>query len=94
MDAYNTIAFTVDINKLLVPTPNFNDTVAGSGVITGGGFSSDKSVIGGMFSSFNDAPGGFSEELQEVSVSLGAEYIYNEQFALRAGYFYEHEKQG
>ncbi len=96
MDAYNTIAFTVDINKLLVPTPNFefDESDPDDQVGVGAGFSEDKSVIAGIFSSFNDAPGGFSEELQEISVSLGAEYIYNEQFALRAGYFYEHENKG
>ncbi len=96
MDKYNTISFNVDINKLLVPTPNpVNLTNAGTGGAVGGsGFSSDKSVIAGLFSSFGDAPGGFKEELQEVSVSLGVEYMYNEQFALRAGYFYEHENKG
>ena len=96
MDSYNTIAFYADINKLLVPTPNAVDltNVGDDDVIGGSGFSSDKSVIGGMFSSFGDAPGGFKEELQEVSVAIGAEYMYNEQFALRAGYFYEHENKG
>ncbi len=97
MDSYNTIAFYADINKLLVPTPEKNilDDIDGdSDPGSGSGFSQDKSVIGGMFSSFGDAPGGFKEELQEVSVSIGAEYMYNEQFALRAGYFYEHENKG
>ena len=58
------------------------------------GFSSDKSVIAGIFSSFGDAPGGFTEELQEINLSAGIEYWYNKQFALRAGYFYEHENKG
>ena len=93
LDNYNTISFNVDLNKLLVPTPNFELEEQPDGdVVVGGGFSSDKSVIGGMFSSFSDAP--FKEELQEVSASLGIEYLYNEQFALRAGYFYEHENKG
>lgn len=47
-----------------------------------------------MFSSFTDAPGGFKEELQEVTLSAGVEYWYNKQFALRAGYFYENEYKG
>ncbi|WP_339734193.1 type IX secretion system outer membrane channel protein PorV [uncultured Sunxiuqinia sp.] len=89
MDQYNTIGFYFDINKLLVPTPN-SDSVD----IVGGGFSDDKSVIAGMFSSFGDAPGGMKEELQEITLSFGAEYWYNEQFALRAGYFHEHENKG
>ena len=93
LDSYNKIAFYGDINKLLVPTPIFEvDTL--TGVITGSGFSSNKSVVSGIFSSFSDAPGGFKEELQEIALSLGVEYIYNEQFALRAGYFYEHENKG
>ncbi|MGQ7870084.1 type IX secretion system outer membrane channel protein PorV [Sunxiuqinia sp. sy24] len=89
MDQYNTIGFYFDINKLLVPTPS-TDTVD----IVGGGFSDDKSVISGIFSSFGDAPGGMKEELQEISYALGAEYWYNKQFALRVGYFYENENKG
>jgi hypothetical protein len=89
MDRYNTIGFYFDINKLLVPTPAL-DTVG----IFGDRYGEDKSPIAGIFSSFNDAPGGFSEELQEVNLSFGAEYWYNKQFALRAGYFYEHENKG
>ena len=87
MDQYNTIGFYFDVNKLLVPTPN--DTID---ILTGS--NSDKSVIAGIFSSFNDAPGGMKEELQEINLSLGMEYWYNEQFALRAGYFYENENKG
>ena len=48
----------------------------------------------GIFKSFNDAPGGMKEELREISWSLGAEYSYNNQFFLRAGYFYENEYKG
>ena len=86
IDNYNSISFNVDINKLLVPTPNI-DSITSTGVIVGGGFSEDKSVIAGMFSSFGDAPGGLKEELQEVNLSFGVEYWYNNQFALRAGVF-------
>lgn len=89
MDRYNTIGFYFDANKLLVPTPS-KDSVD----IVAGGFSKDKSVISGIFSSFGDAPGGFKEELQEINFSLGVEYWYNEQFALRAGYFYESPNKG
>lgn len=89
MDQYNTIGFYFDINKLLVPTPS-TDSVD----IVEGGFSDDKSVISGIFSSFGDAPGGLKEELQEISYAVGAEYWYNKQFALRVGYFYENENKG
>jgi hypothetical protein len=95
LDQYNTFSFTVEANKLLVPTPP-KDTI-GFGeddVIYPGGINSDKSPIAGIFSSFTDAPGGFEEELQEINFSLGVEYWYNKQFALRAGYFYEHENKG
>ena len=94
LDDYNTISFAVDANKLLVPTPVATNITDETGAIVGIGFSSDKSPIAGIFSSFGDAPGGFSEELQEINFSAGLEYWYNKQFALRAGYFYEHENKG
>ena len=94
LNQYNTILFTLDFNKLLVPTPNIEVEEGEGGVIVGGGFSQDKSVISGMFTSFTDAPGGFKEELQEVNISTGFEYWYNKQFAIRGGYFYEHENKG
>ena len=53
-----------------------------------------KSVIGSWFSSFGDAPDGFSEEIKEFQAALGAEYTYNNQFSLRAGYFYENKQKG
>ena len=89
MDKYNTITIAFDANKLLVPTPNKRDTVD---IITGVG--SSKSVVAGIFSSFGDAPGGAKEEFKEITFSLGAEYWYNKQFALRAGYFYEDASKG
>lgn len=89
MDKYNTITFAFDANKLLVPTPNNKDTVD---ILTGLG--SSKSVVSGIFSSFSDAPGGAKEEFKEITFSLGAEYWYNKQFALRAGYFYEDASKG
>lgn len=94
LDDYNKLGFMVDFNKLMVPTSNYESVEDDNGVIVGGGSNQDKSVLGGIFSSFTDAPGGFKEELQEVNVSLGVEYWYQEQFALRAGYFYENENKG
>lgn len=82
MDEKNKVMFALDLNKLLVPTPD------------SAGLYREKSTISGIFSSFGDAPGGFSEELQEVTVSLGGEYGYNDQFFVRAGYFYENKNKG
>src|SRR5665648_456541 len=93
MDSYNTITFAFDANKLLIPTPN-SDSIIVDGVISPIGFSLDKSPISGIFSSFGDAPGGMSEEFKEINFSLGAEYWYNKQFALRAGYYYEDVTKG
>lgn len=87
-DAYNEITFALDINKLLVPTPQ--DTT-GDGV---GDYIPDQGVVSGMLNSFGDAPGGFSEELREYQVSFGTEYWYRQQFAVRAGYFWEHKTKG
>jgi len=95
LDQYNSFSFSFEADKLLVPTPP-RDTVyyeQGS-VIYPGGVYSDKSVIAGIFSSFTDAPGGIQEELQEINLMAGVEYRYNKQFALRAGYFWEHENKG
>lgn len=83
-----TVAF--DINKLLVPTPPIRN--AEGKVVSGK--DDDRSVPAGIFGSFGDAPGGFSEELQEINYSLGMEYWYNKQFALRTGYFYENPNKG
>lgn len=95
MDAYNSFTFSVEADKLLVPTPPKDTLGFNEGeIITPGGINSDKSVIAGVFSSFTDAPGGLSEELQEINLAVGVEYWYNKQFALRAGYFYEHENKG
>ncbi len=84
----NKLAFGVDINKLLVPTPPLNPTAQDLQEYR------SKSVIGSWFSSFGDAPDGFSEEIKEFQVSLGAEYTYNNQFSLRAGYFHEDKTKG
>ncbi|MEO7264045.1 MAG: type IX secretion system outer membrane channel protein PorV [Ferruginibacter sp.] len=87
-DADNKITFALDLNKLLVPTPPAVSDSAGLA-----GYRS-KGVVSSWFSSFGDAPGGGGEELREVTASLGAEYWYKNQFAVRAGYFYEHPEKG
>jgi len=96
LDRYNSLTIAADMNKLLVPTPsggNLDEDDNNGGVIVGSE-SSDKSVVSGIFSSFSDAPNGMSEEFKEVAWSLGLEYWYQEQFALRTGYYYEHEDKG
>lgn len=91
LDRYNSIAFALDINKLLVPSNQIKPDDAGDDWVDP---NDDKSVPAAIFGSFSDAPGGFQQELQEITFSLGAEYWYNKQFAIRAGYFHEHENQG
>lgn len=90
LDDLNRFTVALDLNKLLVPTSPERDA---SGRIIAGK-DPDRSVPAGIFGSFGDAPGGFSEEFHEISYSLGTEYWYNQQFALRAGYFYEHPTKG
>jgi hypothetical protein len=89
IDDYNKISLAIDINKLLVPTPPIID----DGEIKLGQ-SSDVGVVSGMFQSFGDAPGGFKEEMREINYSIGSEYWYANQFAIRAGYFFEHDTKG
>jgi len=96
VDEYNRFSFSADANKLLVPTvprqltdetnSDYQDRVRRE--------YSDVSSISGMFKSFSDAPGGFKEELEEVQWSIGAEYVYHDQFSLRAGYHHESESKG
>jgi hypothetical protein len=85
----NQITFGVDLNKLLVPTPPADPATQQQ--LTD---YRNKGVMSSWFSSFGDAPGGFSEEIKEFQASLGAEYMYNNQFALRAGYFHEDKTKG
>lgn len=87
IDKYNKISVTLDLNKLLVPTLDNDSTYSGRG-------GDDIGPIEGIFTSFSDSPGGFSEELSEITISVGAEYWYAEQFAVRAGYFHEAEDKG
>jgi long-subunit fatty acid transport protein len=90
LDTANKLTFALDANKLLVPSQK-NDTLQGGGVVIGGS-SSDKSVLDGALSSFTDV--GLKEELQEITIGVGCEYLYNKQFALRTGYFYENQNNG
>jgi hypothetical protein len=92
VDQYNKLSFAFDINKLLVPTPEFT-MEDGKPVFSGHG-NPEINAIEGIFKSFTDSPGGLSEELQEITFSLGAEYWYSNQFALRTGYFHEHADKG
>lgn len=91
LDPDNTVGAYVEFNKLMVPTPKDSN---GDGIIDREDDFYTTSPIGGMFSSFGDAPGGFSEELKEVTWALGGEYRYMDVFALRAGYFHESEDKG
>jgi hypothetical protein len=104
LDNYNAITLTVDLNKLLVPTPptyyNINDinrkgdTVHYAHTEIKSGKDPNVSVPVAIFQSFSDAPGGFREELHEITCSFGAEYWYNKQFAIRCGYFSEAQAKG
>lgn len=86
----NSIALSLDLNKLLVPTNPIYDS---NGNIVKGQ-NPNVSVPAGIFQSFTDAPGGFKQELQEIAYSAGLEYDYSRQFFLRTGYFYENPNQG
>lgn len=104
IDDYNSISFHTDLNKLLVPSPPVLeiDSVSGDLVVLRGK-ETPGSVVLGMFQSFYDAPGEprndgtystFVEEFHEIAYSLGAEYWYRDQFAIRTGYFHEHATKG
>ena len=102
LDRYNKVSFNIDVNKLLVPTPPIYATDSlgtpilnpdGSYVIEKGR-DPNVGVVKGMVQSWYDAPGGFKEEIQEFSFAFGAEYWYNNIFAVRAGYFYENRHKG
>ncbi len=85
LDEYNEVLFALDMNKLLVPTPDTNDSTEAW---------KDKSIVSGMVGSFSDAPGGFVEELREYNFGGGVEYWYAKQFAVRTGYFNEPSTKG
>ncbi len=95
IDDYNRVSFSLDLSKLLVPTPPVTqyDSATKSWVIVKG-MSNNVSAVAGIIQSFYDAPYGFKEELQEISVAASAEYWYNHLFSIRAGYFYESKYKG
>lgn len=96
VDEYNRFTITADANKLLVPTyPKQNEGESTEDYMERVQKDYyDVSSISGIFKSFGDAPGGFKEELQEIYWSVGGEYVYHDQFALRAGYHHESENKG
>jgi hypothetical protein len=99
LDDYNKVALNVEFNKLLVPTPQDPDLNQDGDITSAERLQNNtayKSIgwFSGVFQSFSDAPGGFSEELKEITYSAGAEYLYEDSFALRAGYFHENKDKG
>lgn len=100
LDEYNKIGVNLEFTKLMVPTPQKLEDVNGDGEVD----SADQAILNteynsigwvqGMFQSFSDAPDGFSEELKEITYSLGTEYVYQDVFSLRAGYFHESPEKG
>lgn len=100
LDDYNSITLALDLNKLLLPTPvnrvDENGNLNPEFDPDGDGFPDykDQSIFAAALNSFGDAPGGFGEEVQELNYSLGVEYWYDKQFAVRAGYYYEHPLKG
>jgi hypothetical protein len=92
IDNFNKLTATLDLNKLLVPTPPIYSSTNPDSIIKGK--DPNVAVPVAIFQSFFDAPGGFKEELHEITYSFGLEYWYNNQFALRGGYFYEDPSKG
>jgi hypothetical protein len=102
IDDYNSIGASLDVNKLLVPTPPvyLRDSLgnpvydAEGNLVVEKGRNPDVSVVQGMIQSWYDAPFGFSEEMREFSFALGLEYWYNKVFSFRSGFFYEDATKG
>lgn len=102
IDDYNRVSVSLDLTKLLVPTPpvyakdsNNNPIIGPDGKkVIEKGMDPDVQVVQGMIQSFYDAPWGFKEEMQEINVAVAAEYWYNKLFSIRAGYFYESKYKG
>jgi hypothetical protein len=108
LDDYNSLTFTADINKLLVPTTPIYDQESGNSIVSG--FNPDVGVATGMIQSFYDAPGVVNfnddgtytiedgsilrEELRELNIGGGVEYLFNDAFAFRTGFFNEHYSKG
>ncbi len=105
IDLYNKVTFSLDANKLMVPsqpvyfksvnssTQNADSVLNGNKVIAYGK-NPDRPLFSSIFGSFNDAPGGFSEEMKEFTLAGGVEYLYNNVFAIRGGYFNESKLKG
>lgn len=91
-DSNNSLAVTLEINKLLVPSPSVEVLNSNGDIVAYR--QPDIGFLQGIFKSFGDAPDGFSEELKELTYSLGFEYSFNKSFYLRSGYFSEHELKG
>ena len=102
LDPVNTLTFALDLNKLLVPTPPIYatnedgtlETDENGNLVIEEGKDPNRPLISGMFGSLADAPGGFKEEMQEIMISFGVEYSYNDVLAVRTGYFYENQNKG
>ncbi|MEL0008411.1 MAG: type IX secretion system outer membrane channel protein PorV [Flammeovirgaceae bacterium] len=103
LDQYNSLTFALDFNKLMVPSPPIYEVdINGNYIIDPltnqpqiqRGKNPNRSVLSGMFSSFSDAPDGFSEEIKEITISSGLEYWYREIFSFRGGYFFENMDKG
>lgn len=91
-DSSNKISINLEFNKLLVPSPSI--PIINSNGVTTGYNQKDVGFLAGIFESFGDAPDGFSEELEEITLSFGLEYQYKDAFVIRAGYFNENENKG
>jgi len=94
LDQYNQLTFLADFNKLLVPTPCLDGADCAAGGDPDVLDYKEQGVVGSIFNSFGDAPDGFSEEIREINYSLGVEYWYDQQFAIRAGYYGEDLTKG
>ena len=102
-DDFNKVSVSVELTKLLVPTPQSAD-INGDGIISGQdefNLRDENNIaynkvnwVSGIFKSFGDAPDGFGEELKEFTYSVGAEYLYQDSFAMRLGYFHESPEKG
>lgn len=94
LDMYNNLTFSLELSKLMVPTPPvYGQDSTGTRFIVEGK-DPNRGLISGMFGSFADAPGGFQEEMQEIMIGTGLEYWYNNVFAARLGYYWEHQNKG
>ncbi len=91
LDNSNTITAGLELNKLLVPTPPIRDNATGEIIA---GMDDNVNFLQGMFQSWYDAPRGFEEEMEEFIWQVSTEYLYNDVFALRAGYFHESPNKG